>query len=49
MSFSGIIEYKSDMSQVRDEVYVYEAIECIDRLGISMQVERCKSETDYSV
>ena len=47
MSFSGIIEYKSDMSQSRDEVY--EAIECIDRLGISMQVERCMSETDYSI
>ena len=47
MSFSGIIEYKSDMSQSRDEVY--EAIECIDRLSISMQMEGCKSETDYSI
>ena len=47
MSFSGIIEYKSDMSQSRDEVY--EAIECIDRLSISMQVEKCKSETEYSI
>ena len=47
MSFSGIIEYKSDMSQSRDEVY--EAIECIDRFSISMQVEKCKSETEYLI
>ena len=47
MSFSGIIEYKSDMSQSRDEVY--EAIECIDRFSISMQIEGCKSETEHSI